>query len=130
MFRKFQNSKRRGDAGLGLAIAWFTATGYKVSIPLTDSQDYDLIVEADGKLHRVQVTTCSQKQKSGNYVVELRTVSYGGKDYNIKHFDSNAIDYLFVITDNGCKYLIPVEVFGQNRRSLTLSREFERFQVQ
>jgi len=130
MFAKFKNSKKRGDAGLGIAIAWFTSAGYTVSVPLTDSQDSDLIVEDEAKLYRVQVTTCSQKGASGNYVVELRTVSYGGKDYHIKHFNHKGVDYLFLITDDGNKYLIPVEVFGQNRRSLTISKEFDRFRVQ
>ena len=130
MFSKFKNSKKRGDAGLGIAIAWFTAEGYTVSIPLTDSQDYDLVVGIDDKLYRVQVTTTSQKQQSGNYVIELRTVSYGGKDYTIKHFDSKVVDYLFVITDSGNKYLIPVQVFGQRRRSLTLSSDYQRFKVE
>jgi hypothetical protein len=129
MFKKFKNSKKRGDAGLGIAIAWFTAQGYVVSIPLTDSQDYDLVVETAGKLFRVQVTTCSQKQKSGNYKVELRTVSYGGKDYNIKHFDNKSVDYLFVVTDNGEKFLIPSTTF-ENIHSITLTNAHARFRVE
>ena len=40
---KWINSKRQGNIGIGAAIAWFTVHGYTVSIPLTDSQDYDLI---------------------------------------------------------------------------------------
>jgi hypothetical protein len=129
MFANFKNSKKRGDAGLGIAIAWFTAQGYVVSIPLTDSQDYDLVVENGDKLFRVQVTTCSQKQQSGNYKVELRTVSYGGKDYNIKHFDSKSVDYLFVVTDNGEKFLIPTSTFA-NVHSLTLTRAHACFKVE
>ncbi len=128
MFKPYKNSKKRGDAGLGIAIAWFTAAGYTVCIPLTDSQDYDLVIDRNG-LHRVQVTTCSQKQPSGNYVVELRTVSYGGKDYNIKHFESKAIDYLFVITDVGEKYLIPSNVLSDYRRSVTLSADYDQYKV-
>lgn len=39
------NPKKQGDAGLGVAIGWFTTHGYTMSVPLTDSQDYDLIVD-------------------------------------------------------------------------------------
>ena len=43
---KFSNSKKQGDWGLGRAIAYFTLKEYTVSVPLTESQDYDLIVDA------------------------------------------------------------------------------------
>ena len=54
----FKNSKKQGDAGLGQAIAYFTSQGYDVSLPLTDSADWDLIVEMESGLKRVQVKTC------------------------------------------------------------------------
>lgn len=38
-----------------MAIAYFSTNGYTVSIPLNDTQDYDLIVEKNGILQRVQV---------------------------------------------------------------------------
>jgi hypothetical protein len=47
---KFRNSKKQGDWGLGSAIAWFTAQGYTVALPITDSQHYDLIVDIEGRL--------------------------------------------------------------------------------
>jgi HJR/Mrr/RecB family endonuclease len=55
------NTKKQGDVGLGQAIAWFTRNSYTVSLPLTDSQDYDLIVDKDNVLYRVQVKTTSNK---------------------------------------------------------------------
>ncbi len=61
----FKNSKKQGDAGLGIAIAYFTSKGYDVALPLTDSADWDLIVEIDGSLKRVQVKTSVQLSKSG-----------------------------------------------------------------
>lgn len=61
----FKNSKKQGDAGLGQAIAYFTSKGYDVALPLTDSADWDLIVEVDGELKRVQVKTSSQLEESG-----------------------------------------------------------------
>ena len=56
----FKNSKKQGDAGLGQAIAYFTMLGYDIALPLTDSADWDLIVEMDDGLKRVQVKTSSQ----------------------------------------------------------------------
>jgi hypothetical protein len=56
----FKNSKKQGDAGLGQAIAYFTMLGYDIALPLTDSADWDLIVEMEDGLKRVQVKTSSQ----------------------------------------------------------------------
>ena len=61
----FKNSKKQGDAGLGQAIAYFTAKGYDVALPLTDSADWDLIVELEDGLKRVQVKTSSQLSATG-----------------------------------------------------------------
>ena len=35
---------------MGYAIAKLTELGYNISIPVTDSQDYDLIADLDGNL--------------------------------------------------------------------------------
>ena len=37
---KFGTNKEKGNSGLGMAIAYFSANGYTVSIPLNDTQDY------------------------------------------------------------------------------------------
>lgn len=39
----FDSNKEKGNSGLGMAIAYFTTKGYTVSIPLNDTQDYDLV---------------------------------------------------------------------------------------
>ena len=44
----FKTNKEKGNSGLGMAIAYFTTNGYVVSIPLNDTQDYDLVIEKDG----------------------------------------------------------------------------------
>jgi Holliday junction resolvase-like predicted endonuclease len=74
MLKEQRNSKKKGDVGLGAAIAYFTRMGYCVCLPLTDSQEYDLIVDIDKILHKVQVKTTTHKKKSGVYSVELRTL--------------------------------------------------------
>ena len=46
----FNTNKETGNTGLGVAIAYYISNWYIVSIPLNDTQDYDLIVEKDNKL--------------------------------------------------------------------------------
>ena len=44
---KFETNKEKGNSSLGIAIAYFSTNGYTVSIPLNDTQDYDLVVEKE-----------------------------------------------------------------------------------
>lgn len=47
---RFKTNKEKGNSGLGVAIAYFSTNGYTVSIPLNDTQDYDLIVEKEKRI--------------------------------------------------------------------------------
>lgn len=104
-----ENSKKQGDIGLGAAIAYYTSLRYTVCIPLTDSQDYDLVVDIDG-LKKVQVKTGTFKEPSGGYKITLK-VSGGNKSGTgrVKKFDNTKVDYLFILTDDGCRYHIPAK---------------------
>jgi hypothetical protein len=120
-----KNTKKQGDIGLGHAIAYFVSAGYTVSIPLTDSQDYDLIVD-NGTLYRVQVKTTKYKSQYGIYLVSL-TVKGGNRSYNtIKPFDSTKVDLVFVLTNSGDKYLIPSKGLGSR---INLGKKYDTFKV-
>ena len=62
----------QGNIGLGKAIEYFTSNQMTVSVPLNDTQKYDLAVEIDGKLSRVQVKTSRNRTASGAYQILLR----------------------------------------------------------
>ena len=49
------NRKNIGRIGLSMAINYFTIQGYTVSLPINDTQWYDLVVEKDGKFETVQM---------------------------------------------------------------------------
>jgi PD-(D/E)XK endonuclease len=120
------NSKKQGDVGVGQAIAWFTRNSYTVSIPLTDSQDYDLIVDKDNKLYRVQVKTASYKNEYGIYEVSL-TVKGGNRSGTgrIKSLDKSKVDLLFILTSDNEVYVIPSDVVGVN--SINLGKKVQGY---
>jgi hypothetical protein len=106
MFSDLKNSKRQGNVGIGHAIAYFTTQGYTVSIPLTDSQEYDLIVDINGELKTIQVKTTQSIDKSGAYRVELRTITKYLTTTTEKK-PLSKVDFLFVLTETSNTYLIP-----------------------
>lgn len=122
----FKNSKKQGDWGVGAAIAHYSKLGHTILIPLTDSQDYDLVVDVEGKLQRIQVKTTTYKNRQGNYTVSLTTKG-GNRSYNtIKKMDKAFVDQIFIITKENEIYIIPSDKIGQ---SAALSSKYEIFKV-
>jgi hypothetical protein len=121
------NTKKQGDVGLGACVAWATSLGYTVSLPLTDSQPYDLIVD-DGSLKRVQVKTTSYAP-NGCYKVSL-TVKGGNRSSTgkIKKLDPSTVDAVFVMCQNHDKFLIPIEAIA-GQQMLTLTAKYVPYMV-
>ena len=90
------------------AIATFTRLGFDVSIPLTESASYDLIVEAMGSLKKVQIKFTTNKE------VGLRRVHSNSKGYVVKKPKENAFDWVYILNSDGIEYLIPYNLAGRN----------------
>ena len=122
-----ENKKDKGRCGLSLAIAYFGSNGYIVSIPLNDTQPYDLIVDKDDVLSRVSVKFTGYKYDD-NYVVDLRSCggANGSKVYS--NFIYSSASYLFVVTEESKLYLIPKEAVHTTTR-ITLNEVYEDYVV-
>lgn len=117
------NTKQKGNAGIGAAIAYFTKIGHTVLIPLTDSQEYDLVIDIDTFLYKVQVKYTSHKKPSGNYEIPLRSIS-GTSRKVYKTVSESNIDYLFCVTDENDCYLLPI-IDIINKNTITITEEFK-----
>jgi len=111
--------------GLGMAICYFTNIGYTVGIPLTDSQDYDLIIDDGKSLKRVQVKTCSYKRRA--YEVNL-SIKGGNRTSRgkIKRFDNTKCVFIFIVTETLEKYLIPSKEL-KARSNLVLGPKYKKY---
>lgn len=128
MFTKCKTTKDQGNIGVASAIAYFTQEGYTISIPLNDSQDYDLVVDIDNTLHKVQVKTTNFKERSGNYCVSLKS-SGGTKGAVYGRVSESNCTLLFVLCGNGDKYLIPKNIFTEIKASMTLGEKYFEYLV-
>lgn len=109
----FDTTKNIGRAGLALAIAYFGANGYSVSIPLNDTQWYDLIIEKDGELKTVQCKATGSKDGR----IDFRNIGYNGV-YDIA--TNHPIDYLFCLNQNKTLFNIPTKDIPKNLKSIML----------
>ena len=98
--------------------------GYTVSIPLNDTQDYDIIVEKCNRLQNVQVKSTGCIGKGGNYQVALKSCG-GTKGKTYKTIMDTNIDLLFILTKNKQIYLIPKENI-KNTSTLSLCNKYEK----
>lgn len=99
----------QGNIGLGRAIDYFTAKGIPVSIPLNDTQKYDLVIDMDGVLKKVQVKTSNCLSENNTYEVQLRNCGGSSGKSVVRKFDNTKCDFLFILTGNGDMYFIPSE---------------------
>jgi len=104
----FETNKQRGNAGLSMAIAYFGSNGYIVSLPLNDTQDYDLIADDGEKLLKVQCKSTQQiiNKDKGIYTVELSSCG-GTKGVRYKTIKDTNVDLVFVLCSDNTMYLIP-----------------------
>jgi hypothetical protein len=128
MFDSSFNTKQQGNVGIGSAIAYFTMQKAVVCLPLNDSQDYDLIVDINGTLYKVQVKTTRHRAPSGSYAATLKS-SGGTSGVVTGNVASSGADLLFILTQSGTRYLLPREVFSLVKSEITLGDKYKDYIV-
>jgi hypothetical protein len=129
------NRTRQGDLGEGSAVDWFLRQGAVVALPLGYSPDYDVIVDLDGRLARVQVkTSVVQRPTSAGdvrYRVFIATMG-GNRSWNglVKRFDSSRFDLLFALCGNGRRWLIPSNRIDAQRVIALGGSKYSEFEIQ
>lgn len=104
-----ETRKDRGNAALGQSIAYFSSIGWIVSIPLADTQKYDIVVDDGSRLLKVQVkSTIALTTKKTGYQVHLCTDGGNRSNGNTTRlFDNMASDILYIVDGDGHQYVIP-----------------------
>ncbi len=93
-----------GRIGLSKAIDYYTLQGYTISLPLNDTQWYDLIIEKDGVFKTVQCKATTTEESA----IDLReTGGTKGSQYNhVLNHDN--LDILFCVNKDLNIWIIPI----------------------
>lgn len=108
MIERKSNPRLQGEAGVLEAIHWFGHNGYRVFVPIGgEGQRYDLIVDRDDNLYRVEVKTTTSRGPSGAWEAHVATRggNRSGKISNTRLSKADC-DLLFIATPDGL-WLIP-----------------------
>lgn len=115
--------KQIGRIGLSSAIHYFTVKGDTISLPINDTQWYDLIVEKNGKFQTVQCKATNSKDNS----IDFRsTGGTRGKSYD--SILNHNLDLLFCVDGKNNMFLIPLSDLrkAKNQRCIALRTEVSK----
>ena len=123
----FETNKDKGRTGLALAIGYFGSHGYTVSIPLNDTQDYDLLVDDGNQILKISVKATAQIASSGASIVSLRNT--GGTKGTVygREVDKN-IDFVFVVNNKSEMWLLPKMILTTN--SMSLGEKYNQYKLE
>ena len=117
--------KIKGDTALGAAIKYFLSSGYEVLLPIGDKRDYDIVVEKNNIMSRVQVKFGGLYKGRTTCKVALRVMGGNQSFFTVKRYDKCSFDFLFVLTAKNSTYLIPWE--GNIIKQSTLNIEAVKY---
>ena len=124
----------QGNMGLSKAIDYFTSHQIPISIPMNDTQKYDLVIDLNNELKKVQVKTSRYQAKSGGYEVQLKNSGGAVKNYKIRALFVLCIfvthcDYLFILTGADKLYLIPSNIITAKNSIVVGGNRYNEYEV-
>ena len=95
------NTVTQGNIGLIASCLEFNRQGYNVFTPLTENAPFDIVVELNGILKRVEVKSSTRRNKANTgWLVHIKQVRPNKNKNIINKFDNTKTDLLSV-------YIIP-----------------------
>ena len=112
------NTKTVGDQTEAMVLAAFVAAGFPVSIPFGENQRYDLIVDVNGVLNRVQCKTGRTLQNDS--VIVFNATSHDG--HRARQSYRGQADLFAVYSPRTQQvYVLPVDDAGETNVFLRLT---------
>lgn len=112
MFEEFKmelSTQLKGTITELQVATYFLQQGYNVSQPLTQDSKYDLIVDVNHKLLRIQVKTARRNENTVGYSIKFncRSTTNNVRECKQRYYSEEDIDY-FATYWEGNVYLVPV----------------------
>ncbi|QQS69689.1 hypothetical protein IPP75_00895 [Candidatus Saccharibacteria bacterium] len=111
--------KEKGDIAIAKAINYFMSCNFEVCLPIGDKRDYDLVVEKEGKLQRVQVKYAGLYPGQKSCKVALRITGGNQSFHYSKKYRDDAFELLFVYTAKEQEFVVNwSEITARNELSI------------
>ncbi len=114
-----KDTKLKADIAEYAAIGKLLREGFRVLKPVGDRLPYDLAVETNGRITRLQVK--SAWKQNGIYIVDTRRTKTNRRRMLRSRYDSRDFDFaLLYIQDLDVFYVMPIAEFNSYRSSIAL----------
>lgn len=107
-------SKEKGNLTELQCMTEFYKAGYKVSIPYGENSRYDMILDVNGHLLRIQCKT-SRFVSDECFIFVCRSTRVNSKGTQSIRYTKDEIDYFSTFYNGKC-YLVPVEECGNEKK--------------
>lgn len=103
-----------------MAINYFTIMGYTISLPMNDTQWYDMVIEKNSQFYTVQCKATATKDKT----IDFRsTGGTNGSEYD-NILNHPELDYLFCVDNEFNMWNIPMkDILQSNNKQIRLRIE-------
>lgn len=99
---------------------YFTQLGYNVLIPISQDCRYDMIVDIDGFLARIQIKTCREISTGIKFNVYSSGLNHSEGNTH-RAYTKEEIDFFATYWNNNI-YLVPVELCGVSEKVLSFEK--------
>ena len=100
---------------------YFLELGYEVSVPISPASRYDLILDVNNHLYRIQIKSSTATTSGFEFNCKSTHAKATGTNV-IKPYTKDEIDYYMTIFDNQY-YLISVNNCGTSHKRLSFNKE-------
>jgi len=107
-----KNTKLKGDIAEQRVILEALKRNWGVSIPTGDRLPYDLVIDIDGTLLKIQVKSAWFDVAKENYVIDVRRSLTNQRTVKHRPYQPKDFDFAIIYLDKiDVFYLMPAEVF-------------------
>lgn len=119
------DTKLKADIAESAVITELLRRGFRVLKPVGDRLPYDLAIDINGRLIKVQVK--SAWFYNGAYKVDPRMTKTNRRKMIRKHYNKNDFDFAVIyIQDLNVFYIMPVSVFSSYKSQISLVETVKR----
>lgn len=104
------NNKSKGNIGEAKCLAKLVELGIPVSLPFGDNERYDMVIEHNGKLEKIQVKYSSSITENGSYQFRACNSTYHTNDKSNHDYVGQIDAFLYYNAIKDEVYYVPIEI--------------------
>jgi hypothetical protein len=121
------DTKLKADIAESAVITELLKRGFRVLKPVGDRLPYDLAIDLNGKLIRIQVKSAWFSSKTNSYGVDVRRTKTNRRRMLRDRYDNGDFDFAILYIDSlHVFYVMPIDIFSCYSSTVTLIEENKR----